>query len=374
MRAKHATLVHSSAICMIDRRRFLAHAASIAGATAAPQMSLASTVMSYEQAVATTWAPLRADGGLTELVRFATLAANSHNTQPWRFSIADRRIRIAPDYARRCPAVDPDDHHLFASLGCAVENLVHAAAAAGLQATPTFGADAITVALDPAPPVRSPLIDAIPHRQSTRAAFEGKPVANESLRLLEQAGTAEGVAALIITDRGRMANVIDYVVQGNTAQMHDRAFMDELKSWMRFSERDAVQSMDGLFARASGNPALPPWLARVLLPFVFTEHGENDKYRTHIQSSAGVAVFVSEHDDRSHWFAAGRACQRFALQATALGLKYAFINQPVEVPALRQQFAAHLGIGARRPDLVVRFGTGPELPKSLRRPVAQVMG
>ena len=39
------------------------------------------------------------------------------------------------------------------------------------------------------------------------------------------------------------------------------------------------------------------------------------------------------------------------LQATALGLKYAFINQPVEVQALRRQFASYLGIGERRPTL-----------------------
>ena len=91
--------------------------------------------MSYEQAVASTWGPLRAEGGLQELVRYATLAANSHNTQPWTFTIAaNATFAIAPDFARRCPAVDPDDHHLFASLGCAVENLVHAAAATGLKA------------------------------------------------------------------------------------------------------------------------------------------------------------------------------------------------------------------------------------------------
>ncbi len=359
---------------MIDRRHFLAGSASLAGTTAMPKTSLASAGMSYEQAVASTWAPLRTEGGVQELVRYATLAANSHNTQPWTFSIAERHIRIAPDFARRCPAVDPDDHHLFASLGCAVENLVHAAAAIGLKATPAFVADAITVALDPAPPAPSPLLDAIPRRQSTRAAFDGKPVANENLRLLERAGTGEGVSVIMITDRSKISNVVDYVVEGNTAQMRDKVFMDELKSWMRFSERDAVQSMDGLFARSSGNPSLPAWLARLLLPFVFTERGENDKYSAHIQSSAGIAVFVSERDDKLHWVEAGRTCQRFALQATALGLKYAFINQPVEVPALRQQFASLLGIGGRRPDLVVRFGEGPELPKSLRRPVAQVMG
>jgi hypothetical protein len=55
-------------------------------------------------------------------------------------------------------------------------------------------------------------------------------------------------------------------------------------------------------------------------------------------------------------------------------LKYAFANQAVEVPRLRQQLASYLGLGERRPDLIVRFGTGPELPRSLRRPVSRVIG
>ncbi|MFZ1104808.1 MAG: Tat pathway signal protein [Hyphomicrobiaceae bacterium] len=325
--------------------------------------------MSYDEAVRSTWAPLRADGGSRELVRYATLAANSHNTQPWKFTIEADRITIAPDFARRCPAVDPDDHHVFASLGCAAENLVHAAAATGLKASLAVEADAIAIMLERAPPLASALVDAIPRRQSTRAAYDGKPVAGETLRLLEQAGTGDGVSVLVITDRVKIANVIDYVVEGNTAQMRDKAFLDELKGWMRFNEADAVSTMDGLFARSSGNPALPAWLARLLLPLVFTESGGNDKYRAHIQSSTGVAVFVSERNDKAHWIEAGRACQRFALQATALGLKHAFINQPIEVPRLRQQFASYLGIGARLPDLAVRFGAGPELPRSLRRPV-----
>ena len=197
---------------------------------------------------------------------------------------------------------------------------------------------------------------------------------SEGLRLLEQAGTANGVSVLIITDRANITSIIDYVIEGNSAQMRDKAFMDELKAWLRFNDRDAVATMDGLFSRASGNPSLPGWLARLLLPVVFTESGENDKYRAHIQSSAGIAVFVSEHNDKAHWVEAGRACQRFALQTTALGLKYAFSNQPIELPRLRQQLASFLGLQGRRPDLMVRFGAGPDLPRSLRRPVAQVIG
>ena len=149
--------------------------------------------------------------------------------------------------------------------------------------------------------------------------------------------------------------------------------MEELKSWMRFSEKDAVSSADALFAGASGNPALPGWLARLLLPLVFNESVENEKYRAQIDSSAGLAVFVSDRNDKPHWVEAGRAFQRFALQATALGLKVAFVNQPVEVPTWRDELAALLDLGARRPDFVMRFGAGLDLPKSLRRSVEDVV-
>lgn len=357
---------------MIDRRRLVA--ASVAGGAllAAPR-AMADTTMTYEEAARATWAPLRSERGLLEAIRYATLAANSHNTQPWKFRFEPNVIIIAPDFSRRCPAVDPDDHHLFASLGGATENLVQAAAAMGFSARVEFAEEGVRITLGSARAVASPLFDAIPRRQCTRALCDGKPASNEALRQLEQAGTTQEVDVAIITDRAKIAAIIDYVVEGNSAQMHDTAFMDELRAWMRFNGPDAVATMDGLYAPASGNPALPPWLARTLLPFVFTERGENDKYRAHIQSSAGVAVFTAARNDKAHWVAAGRACQRFALQATALGLKYAFINQPVEVPRVREQFASWLSLRERRPDLVVRFGAGPELPRSLRRPIDQVV-
>jgi hypothetical protein len=358
---------------MIDRRRWMKAAAGLAGDTLLASEAGANLAMTYDEAVRMTYAPLRSDFGLLEAIRYATLAASSHNTQPWKFRFEPSVIIIAPDFSRRCPAVDPDDHHLFASLGCATENLVHAVAAMGLSGRVAFADEGVRITLGSARPFSSPLFEAIPRRQCTRADYDGKPASSDVLLALERAGTTPEVDVAIITDRARMASITDYVVEGNTAQMRDLAYMDELQGWMRFDGPAAVATMDGLYAPASGNPALPPWIARRLLPLVFTERGGNDKYRAHIESSAGVAVFTAEKNNKPHWVAAGRACQRFALQATALGLKYAFINQPVEVARLRRQFASWLGIGDRRPDLVVRFGAGPELPRSLRRPIDQVV-
>ena len=310
-----------------------------------------------------------------ELVRFATLAPSSHNTQCWKFAQQGLGITILPDLSRRCPAVDPDDHHVFVTLGCAAENLAHAALAHGLHAEARFDAtrDAIQLALAPTTAQASPLFQAIATRQCTRGDYDGKPLYSEELTLLERAGTSNGVRMLLLTERPAMERVLDYVVQGNTAQLEDPAFVKELKSWVRFNGPDAVRTGDGLFSVCTGNPEIPAWLGQLAFGWFLTPKGENDKYARQVRNSAGIAVFAGEAADKAHWVEVGRAYERFALQATALGIRNAFLNQPVEVAAVRPPFAAALGLAGQRPDLVVRFGRGPALPSSLRRPVESVM-
>ena len=68
---------------------------------------------------------------------------------------------------------------------------------------------------------------------------------------------------------------------------------------------------------------------------------------------------------------AGGCNQGFALQAGALGLQHAFMNQAVEIASVRKRLTAHLGETTKRPDFIVRFGFGPQMPRSPRRPAAQ---
>lgn len=363
------------------RRRFLASApAYLVGASILTACSQEPDAESYETVAAQTWrkAPLLDTGGAAlrqELVRYATLAPSSHNTQCWKFVLEDKAITILPDLSRRCPAVDPDDHHVFVSLGCAAENLSHAALAHGLQANVHFDAarDAVHLELIPTKPQSSSLFEAIASRQCTRGDYDGQPLSSVELALLQRAGSANGGHLLLLTERPAMERVLDYVVQGNTAQITDPAFVKELKAWIRFNGAEAVRTRDGLFTVSSGNPAIPTWLGDLLFGWVFTPKGENDKYARQIRNSAGIAVFVGQAADKAHWVEVGRCYERFALQATALGIRNALLNQPVEVATIRSPFAAALGLTGLRPDLVVRFGRGPVLPPSLRRPVQAVL-
>lgn len=311
-----------------------------------------------------------------ELIRHATLAASSHNTQPWKFRIQQDSIIILPDYSRRCPVVDPDDSHLFKSLGCAAENLVHAAAAQGFLADVRFDSheDGVIVVLNRASAVRvTDLYRAITKRQCVKAAYDGTPLVAPELEKLEKAGKARNVRTIILLSEAQKETIIDYVTQGNVAQLSDRAFRDELVSWIRFNPGEAMHTGDGLSGRTSGQPALPRWLAKRILGMVLTPKGQADTDATNIRSSAGVAVFVASRVDKAAWVEAGRAYERFALQATALNIRTAFINQPIEVRHVRTQFESWLHLKGEHALLMVRFGHGPTAPFSLRRPITDVI-
>jgi hypothetical protein len=227
--------------------------------------------------------------------------------------------------------------------------------------------------LEKTAPRRSSLFEAITRRQCTRAEYNGHAVPTADLKLLEDASTGEGGGVLLLTDKAQLEKVTEYVAQGNMAQLGDRKFVDELTAWIRFNTREAVRRGDGLFGQALGIPDIPRWVGKLIMRTVVSARRQNDKDIRHIRSSAGIAVFLSERNDKAHWINAGQRYERFALQAAALGVRNAFVNQPVEVAALRLQLASSLGLGSRRPDLVVRFGYGPEMPRSLRRPVDEIL-
>ncbi len=366
---------------MMTRRQFsLSAPGLLGGALATSACAPESAPASYAALAAQTWR-LGALSGFNgaalgqELVRYATLAPSSHNTQCWKFSVEDREITILPDLSRRCPAVDPDDHHLFVSLGCATENLVQAALAHGLRAESRFDAmrDGISMSLATVAAQTTPLFNAMASRQCTRGDYDGKPLSTAELTLLEQAGSSSGVHIHLLTERSAMERVLAQVLAANSAQMADPAFVKELKAWIRFNGADAVRTGDGLFSATTGNPAIPTWLGELAFSWFFQAKTENDKYARQIRTSSGLAVFVGQVADKAHWVEVGRCYERFALQATALGIRNAMLNQPVEVAAIRPQFASGLGLGDQRPDLVVRFGRGPALPQSLRRPVSAVL-
>ena len=82
-------------------------------------------------------------------------------------------------------------------------------------------AGGIRLDLEQAPPARGPFFDAIPRRQSTRSIFDGQAIPAEHLRLLEAAGSDDGVTLRLFTERKPIEDILGYLIAGNSAQMDD---------------------------------------------------------------------------------------------------------------------------------------------------------
>ncbi len=331
--------------------------------------------LNYESQVTKTWTPSQdsssADAKLRGLVHFATLAANGHNTQPWKFALKENTIEIHPDFSRQLAAVDPGHRELWISLGCALENLTVAARASGFAPEVTYpdAADFIHIQLKPDTAQSSDLFNAILLRQNTRSEYDGQPVETAAI---EQLTLEPGVSLQFITTPAELETTLNYVNQGNLSQYADTAFVDELIALLRFNKKDAMAVMDGLYSICSGNPEVPRWLGQMFVAGTKPQQ-QADIDAKKLRSSSGAVLVASTADDKSSWVRTGQVYERLALNMTALNIQSAFLNQPIEVASLRSQFQNAMGMGTFLPQLLVRYGHAPALPRSLRRGVEQVM-
>lgn len=323
------------------------------------------------QAIAVT-APSQAR--MRELVRAATLAANGHNTQPWRFAISADAITILPDATRRLPVVDPHDRELWISLGCALENLLVAARAMGYAPEVTYpeATEAITVRLRPGVAQAGPLFTAIPLRQNTRALYDGQPIPVADLAQVQRLPLEPGVILQVRTGAAERELVLEYVTGGNLRQYADQAFVAELIAWLRFTKREALATLDGLYTRCAGNAEVPRWLGQRVVAGTQPQQ-QADADAAKLRSAPAVAVIASATDDKVEWVRTGQVYERLALTTTTLNIKSALLNQPVEVAALRGQFQQACDLGPALPQLVLRLGYAGTMPRSPRRPVEQVL-
>jgi hypothetical protein len=322
--------------------------------------------------------PFESDGTMSaqmyELVRYATLAANGHNTQPWKFAIKENAIEIHPDFTRHLAIVDPNDRELWISLGCALENLLIAARAAGYAPEVIYPdkADFIHIDLLTNHPQGGALFDAIPLRQNTRSEYDGQSIKGSDLDQIQALPLEPGIALHFVTNPADSETVLEYVNQGNLSQYANNAFIDELIYWLRFNRKEVLASLDGLYTLCSGNPEVPRWLGKMFVAGTKPQQ-QADTDAKKLRSSSGAVVVASESDDKTAWVRTGQVYERMALQMTSLNIKSAFLNQPIEAENVRGQFQNAIGLGDALPQLLVRFGYAEPMPRSTRRPIEQVL-
>jgi len=90
------------------------------------------------------------------------------------------------------------------------------------------------------------------------------------------------------------------------------------------------------------------------------------------EGSPVLLVFTTPDDEPLDWLRVGQALDRVLLQAQAYDLHASYLNQPIEVPALRPRVAKLMDTDDH-PQLILRMGYGSAIEPTPRRPVRDMM-
>ena len=290
-----------------------------------------------------TWSATAPKSALS-IVHSAVLAANAHDTQPWKFHAAVDRIEVCADLPRNLGNMDPFRREMHLSLGCALENAVLSARALGYAAPVSIAGGSLlnaasltaqpcaaSVGLAAASAEVSPLLAAIPHRHTNRNPYrEDRSVPSESLQLLS-ALADDGAARLIwITAPGARRDFAAATVAATESIVADAPMVADSDAWFRGSDKEIEQHRDGPTLYCAGLSPLMLSFARLVPISAESSHRHwIDQTRDAQLGSQPVIGLIAVRDlyDREQSLRAGRLWQRLHLQGTLLGLGMQPLNQ-----------------------------------------------
>lgn len=312
------------------------------------------------------------------LLNFAVLAPSIYNTQPWVFRTTGDAVEVYADRSRLLHVSDPKGRQLVISCGAALMNLRVAIRRYGripivktfphmdipdLLASVKMGAATAPSAAD----LR--LFAAIRKRRTHRAPFLDRPVPPAVVDRLRRAARAEGAVLDVVEQSESRDVLLSLIREADLLQGGDREFRRELADWVHVPGQPSGEGMDaGVHYCGDGLPVAGPYLVRNM------NWGEGQAAAdVALAQSAPLLAILSTHvDNPFEWLAAGESLAHILLLGRSEGLQASFLNQPVEVPALRSTLRSLLG-GDRMPQIVFRMGYGQGDQHVPRRSVHDVL-
>jgi hypothetical protein len=334
---------------LLGRREFLIGAAGAAvfgapalgAASEDPELQMPNLGAAYEP-----WRSWRADGiqSPTSIVHAAVLAANAHDTQPWRFQIGSDRIDVYADSDRHLGAMDPFRREMHLSLGCALENAVLIARSLGCtEDLRTYGGllqeggvrdemgPAASISLTKQQVEASPLVAAIPHRHTNRSPYQGdRSIPIDIFNLLSALASDATVRLIWITDPGARRDFANATVAATESIVTDSVMIADSDRWFRATDAEIERHRDGPTLYCAGLSPLVLFGARLMPVSTPSAHRHwIDQTRDAQLGTRPVIGLICVKDlyDRNAALRAGRLWQRLHLQGTLLGLGMQPLNQ-----------------------------------------------
>lgn len=317
---------------------------------------------------------------LQRIVSYALKALPGNHTPSPKFRINGERLFIYPDYSRRLHQADADEHELFISVGCALENAVIAANALGYQEKITCHIDGgqadIELALEPADGPRNlDLFEAIAEVQVNPKAYNGQSLSADQLIDLLLASKEPDVYLRVYDTEAEKASLLPFVEEATVLLYQNQWFRKALTHWLRLDEASLAGPGEAPPSQPPAGPLVPDWMIKFYREHFLSAEKEVKKARELVVQAAALLLFTTPHHNPEGWVNLGRSYQRMALRAAIMGIQHSLVNMPCEEPSVRRKLKEALGYVPEEPLLLMRLGhaePGPTL-STYSRQVTQVL-
>lgn len=320
---------------------------------------------------------------IEKIIYYASLAGNSHNTQPWYVLIEnDSLLFIKADFSRKLQIVDPDARGLFISLGAFLENLELAAGSLGYKAEIEITAkhkndsDVAKIHLSKFPKSGYDL-NQIENRRTLRTPFQCKEILNDHLVKLIENKNSQIFYFSSSSKEGKY--IAEQTLAAYTQQAQDDQAKQELANWIRFSNSDVEKHRDGLTTSGMGITGFGGLYVR---NFYKPEDSMKDSFimtgiektKEQTENCGGWIVIVQKEDSPEQWIKTGRLYEKLNLACRDMMIGFHPMNQMIEEENFEKNINEQLSLPGVI-QFVARIGYVDEYPqaKSVRRSVKEII-
>lgn len=322
-------------------------------------------------------------GPIEKIIYYASLAGNSHNTQPWYVYVeSDSLLFIKADFSRKLQIADPDARGLFISLGAFIENLELAAGSLGYKAEVKITAkhkndsNVATIYISESQK-NGYNLSQIENRITLRTPFHNTEISKEHLNNLFDNSKSEIFYFSSSSEEGKY--IAEQTLAAYTQQAHDDQAKQELANWMRFSNSDVEKYRDGLTTSGMGIIGFGGFFVR---NFYKPEDSMKDSFiktgiektKEQTENCGGWLVIIQNEDSPERWIKTGRLYAKLNLTCRDMMIGFHPMNQMIEEDSFEKNANEHFSLPGVM-QFVARIGYVDEYPpaNSVHRSVKEII-